>query len=185
MATINGIGNGLSGTTGTGNFVGANTPTLVTPTLGVATATSINFGGTTLSNYLTGSWTPTFTFATVGNLSVAYTTQNGSYTRFGNVIVAYFLLTCTPTYTTATGQAIIGGLPVVAALSTDTGAIGAQTSIITYPASCTMINFVTSASTSNLLLQGLGSAVGVSSLTNLNFTTASSFTLAGTISYHV
>ena len=42
MATINIIGNALSGTTGTGNFVGATSPTLVTPTLGVATATSIN-----------------------------------------------------------------------------------------------------------------------------------------------
>ena len=45
MAIINSVGNALQGTTGTGNFVGANTPTLITPILGVATATSIKFSG--------------------------------------------------------------------------------------------------------------------------------------------
>lgn len=44
MATNNAVNVGLSGATGTGNFVGANTPTLITPALGAATATSINFG---------------------------------------------------------------------------------------------------------------------------------------------
>ena len=42
MATNNALNLPLSGNTGTGNFVGANTPTLITPTLGVASATSIN-----------------------------------------------------------------------------------------------------------------------------------------------
>jgi hypothetical protein len=42
MATINILNNGLSGVTGSGNFVGATSPTLITPTLGVATVTSIN-----------------------------------------------------------------------------------------------------------------------------------------------
>lgn len=34
MATNNGVNVGLSGATGTGNFVGSNSPTLVTPALG-------------------------------------------------------------------------------------------------------------------------------------------------------
>jgi hypothetical protein len=34
MATINAVNNGLSGATGTGSFVGSNSPTLVTPALG-------------------------------------------------------------------------------------------------------------------------------------------------------
>lgn len=46
MTTINSVGNGLSGATGTGNFVGANSPTLVTPTLGAASATSMTFSST-------------------------------------------------------------------------------------------------------------------------------------------
>lgn len=34
MATINAVGNGLSGATGTGNFVGSTSPTIVTPVIG-------------------------------------------------------------------------------------------------------------------------------------------------------
>lgn len=66
--------------TGTGSVVLATSPTLVTPLLGVATATSINFGGTALSAYAEGTWTPvdssganlTFTgTATTGNRTLA------------------------------------------------------------------------------------------------------------------
>lgn len=42
MATNNAVNVGLSGSTGSGTFVGATSPTLVTPILGVASATSIN-----------------------------------------------------------------------------------------------------------------------------------------------
>lgn len=38
MAAINQVGNALTGTTGTGAFVGANTPTLITPLLGTPTS---------------------------------------------------------------------------------------------------------------------------------------------------
>ena len=41
--TSNAVGNTLTGATGTGQFVGNMSPTLVTPTLGVATATSLEF----------------------------------------------------------------------------------------------------------------------------------------------
>lgn len=41
MTTNNAVNVPLAGNTGTGNFVGANTPTLITPNLGVATATSL------------------------------------------------------------------------------------------------------------------------------------------------
>lgn len=47
MAFNNNVNNAvLSGTTGTGSFVGANSPTLITPTLGVASASSITFSST-------------------------------------------------------------------------------------------------------------------------------------------
>lgn len=41
MAAVNQVGNTLTGATGTGNFVGANTPTLITPVIGAATGTSL------------------------------------------------------------------------------------------------------------------------------------------------
>lgn len=113
MATNNQINIGLSGTTGTGSFVGSTSPSLTTPTLGAATATSINFGGSTLSTYVaTTSWTPTFTFATAGNLSVAYGGQTGTYVQIGSILFFNFILTFTPTYTTASGSARITGFPV-------------------------------------------------------------------------
>jgi len=46
MATINAVGVGLSGASGTGNFSGTTSPTFVTPTLGSASATSISFSST-------------------------------------------------------------------------------------------------------------------------------------------
>lgn len=47
MTTNNAVNVGLSGSTGSGNFVGSNSPTLITPTLGSATATSLTFSPTT------------------------------------------------------------------------------------------------------------------------------------------
>ncbi len=46
MATNNAVNTPLSGQTGTGNFVGATSPTLITPVLGVASATSLAFSST-------------------------------------------------------------------------------------------------------------------------------------------
>lgn len=47
MAKINAVGNGLSGATGSGSFTGNISPSLTTPSLGVATATSLAFSPTT------------------------------------------------------------------------------------------------------------------------------------------
>jgi hypothetical protein len=47
MTVINSVGNALTGSTGTVNFVGSNTPTLITPVLGAASATSLSFSSTT------------------------------------------------------------------------------------------------------------------------------------------
>lgn len=46
MTTNNAVNSGLSGTTGTGNFVGSTSPILITPTLGAASATSVTFSST-------------------------------------------------------------------------------------------------------------------------------------------
>lgn len=45
----------------------------------------------TLDDYEEGTWTPVLTFATPGDLSVAYSTQAGSYTKIGRqVMVSFF-----------------------------------------------------------------------------------------------
>lgn len=91
MATNNAVNTSLSGQTGTGNFVGATSPTLITPVLGVATATTVNkvalttpATGSTLTiadgKTLTASNTMTFTSTDGANVAfgaggtVAYTT---------------------------------------------------------------------------------------------------------------
>lgn len=52
MATINGVGNSLTSQTGTGLFVGSISPDLVTPGLGVATATSMAFSNNSTGGIL-------------------------------------------------------------------------------------------------------------------------------------
>jgi hypothetical protein len=100
-------------------------PVMTTPTLGVATATSINFGGTTpLSTYESaGTFTPTITFATPGNLSVAYTVQNGTYTRIGNKVFYTVHVAGTVTYTTASGNIRFAGLPFTVASAESVGTL--------------------------------------------------------------
>lgn len=55
MTVINQVGNALTSSTGTGAFVGANTPTLITPVIGAATGTSLVTSGaiTTTGGQLT------------------------------------------------------------------------------------------------------------------------------------
>jgi hypothetical protein len=64
-------------------------------------------------DYETGTWTPTLFFGvTNGNLSIVYFTRDGTYVRVGRlVLVRCDIITSTFTHTTASGQAIISGLP--------------------------------------------------------------------------
>lgn len=105
----------LTDETGTGAAVFATSPTLVTPELGAATATSISFGNEALANYDEGTFTPTFTFTTPGNLSVSYSAQSGTYVRIGKTVYVAYTLIWTPTYTTSAGTCVFGGFPFTAA----------------------------------------------------------------------
>jgi hypothetical protein len=138
MAAKNAVGNALTGATGTGNFVGSTSPTLVTPTLGVASATSINFGQDDFNYYDKGTFTPTWSYSTPGDLSVSYVTQSGIYARLGDTIHVIIKLACTPTYTTASGTLRIGGLPFTSSAFDNTLGMFSHNSSLTYPASRTM-----------------------------------------------
>lgn len=77
------------GITGTGSLACATSPSFTTPSLGVASATSINFGGTALANYVEGTFTPTVTLVGgAGNTVPVYSTNSGRYTRIGNRVFA-------------------------------------------------------------------------------------------------
>jgi hypothetical protein len=58
------------------------------------------------------TWTPAITFSNPGNVAVTYSTRSGNYIRTGNTVVVTFeIVTSSFTYTTATGDLYITGLP--------------------------------------------------------------------------
>jgi hypothetical protein len=124
----------------------------------------------------TGTWAPTLNFG-AQNTGITYNSQSGQYTAFGNLVVAYFSINLS-SKGSATGQAAVGGLPVMAA-STNNPAAGnviAMTSnmsglngpIIVYPSGSRLF----------LMSQGSGSTTN---LTDANFTNTS--VLSGVITY--
>ena len=127
MATNNSVDVGLSGATGTGNFVGANTPTLITPVLGTPTSGTLTNctglpvagGGTGLSTatayaVLCGGTTSTGAFqsiASVGTSGQVLTSNGaGALPTFqaagsgGNALLNVQTFTSTGTYTPTSGM---------------------------------------------------------------------------------
>lgn len=97
---------------GSGSMALTTSPTFVTPILGVASATSISFGSAALDNYEVGTFTPTITCTTPGNLAVTYGTRQGVYQRIGNQVYYNLIVVGTNvTFTTASGTIAAGGLP--------------------------------------------------------------------------
>lgn len=86
MTTNNVVDTPLSGTTGTGSFVGSTSPTLVTPTLGVATATSLAFSPTT------------------GGIIGTTAADNASAGKVGEVFVSSIVLGSAISITSATNK---------------------------------------------------------------------------------
>jgi len=85
MPTNNQINSGLSGSTGTVNFVGTTSPTLITPILGAASATSLTFtstsgiiGTTTNNNAAAGSVGEFISSSVLAGAAVALTTAIGA-----------------------------------------------------------------------------------------------------------
>ena len=173
--------------TGSGGMALKTSPVFVTPTLGAASATSINFGGASLSTYsgLT-SWTPVFTFATPGDLSVVYTVQGGSYTRTGNVVTATFQISCTPTFTTASSTFQITGLPFTSNSATGNVAVGALIiSSIGLPVGKTFGSLFLGSNSSVINIYASGTATAVTPLAATNFTTGVAVIIAGSLTYLV
>lgn len=79
----------------------------------------------TLDDYEEGTWTPTLTFATPGDLSVAYTTRAGNYTKIGDLVyLQCTIVTSSFTYTTSSGNINITGVPFAVSASNNIFATG-------------------------------------------------------------
>ena len=63
---------------------------------------------------VSGSWTPAISAANLGDLSVTYAVQRGTYIRFGDIVNCTFNIQANSiSYTTATGFLRITGLPIL------------------------------------------------------------------------
>lgn len=68
----------------------------------------------TLDDYEEGTWTPSLTFLTPGDLNVVYTQRTGYYTKIGNLVYVSAYIVASPfTHSTASGELRIGGLPFI------------------------------------------------------------------------
>jgi hypothetical protein len=125
---ITSIGNAtaIGAQTGTGSVFAMQAVPSFSTTIGVGSATAagsgagISFPATqsassnanTLDDYEEGVWTPVVTFAVPGDLSVAYSIQNGFYTKIGReVFIRFSIATSSFTHTTASGSLQVTGLP--------------------------------------------------------------------------
>lgn len=170
--------------TGSGSVVLATSPTMVTPILGVAAATSINFGDEALDKYDEGSWTPAITFDTPGDLSVVYGTRTGTYVRIGKAVIVEFDITFTPTFTTASGTFYLTGLPFTSGNDRNSGAIKYITNKFTWPAGYTQLN-CTSTNSTQIQINCLKSADDASAFATANLTSGQSHRIVSNLIYTV
>jgi hypothetical protein len=158
----------LTDETGTGAavFAGGN--------IGAATATSLNFGGTTLSTYTEGTWTPTLNFnnATTG---ITYSVQIGRYTQIGNRVWVECRITLS-SKGSATGAATITGLPVAA--SSTAGHFQVNTAVIAGSFTGVPYVYLDPTATSTIKTGVTSNGVDGGSLTDANFTNTSTISFS-------
>jgi len=90
----------------------------------------LRVGGTgaanTLDDYEEGTWTPTLTFSTAGDLNVVYSQRAAKYTKVGNLVTVTFTIrTSTFTHSSASSSMLVTGLPFTAASLTNSAYYGA------------------------------------------------------------
>lgn len=145
-------------------------------------------GANTLDDYEEGTFTPGLTFSTIGNLSLTYNTRLGMYTKVGNVVhVVFNVITNVITHTTASGSALIAGMPFTApAAATSVGPPGALVMAnvgISAGYSFTVTRMVESSTDAELLQSGTG--VGALNCTVLNFPTGGTYRVHSAFSYRL
>lgn len=187
MANSNQLGVSLSGITGATSFAGTVSPTFTTPTLGVASGTSLTFNGTSfITQYNNGTWTPTFTFGTPGNLSVSYSAQSGDYVVVGNMCFLTCRFAFIPTFSTSAGSAIINGIPLTASgvSSIDVRGVCGSEGIVFSAGASYLISQITSGA-NFIQLNAVGSATSISFVTTASFTSGNSYIISIDITMRV
>ncbi len=138
----------------------------------------------TLDDYEEGTYTPAITFATPGDLAVAYTTQYGDYEKIGRqVVVRWNIVTSSFTHTTAAGSLSITGLPFAATSTTGSLPMGAVMWTGITKAGYTQINPYVASSAIALLASGSGLAN--SDVDAADMPTGGAVNLRGVVAYRV
>lgn len=106
------------------------------------------------------SFTPSVTFATPGDLSLSWTTQYGRWRKNARTVEIEVFITFTPTFTTASGDLTITGLPFTAGGSAPFSlTMGQGGTGFTYGTSCTFVTPNVIHGTTTIKMYGHGSNV--------------------------
>lgn len=135
-----------------------------------------------------GTFTPVFTCATPGDLSVSYANQTGVYTKIGNQVTVNVRCQFTPTFSTASGEIRFSGLPFsVSAVNSIgwSGAISSMTGGFSWPASTSNIAILAAAGGAFCNVQASGSAVNTSALQMSGLTTGVQYQIVFTVTYRI
>ena len=142
-----------------------------------------------MNNEFTGTpvlWTPVLTFATPGDLSVAYTTQKGYFLKFGHLIIASFVLvTSSFTFSTASGNLRFTGLPYTSSNLSNYGTIGSCIWNGITKAGYTQINPSVGANVSYIQFAGSASGSAISLVTAADTPSAGQINIQGSVNYMV
>lgn len=184
--------------TAVANFSPAGDQTLYTGNLVIGTSgKGIDFSANTnasgmtselLTWYEEGTWTPTVTFSTPGDLAVTYNTnqRQGIYTRIGNrVFIVFAVGTSSFTYTTASGNLQITGLPFAAKVDAGIQNIGSTVWGGITKAGYTQVVPRVNQNTSLIDFIASGSGVVQGNVTSADVLTTSTVVLRGTLIYEV
>lgn len=138
----------------------------------------------TMDDYEEGTFTPTLTFATAGNVSVVYSARTGTYIKTGRIVqLDVVITTSTFTHTTSSGATNITGIPF-ALHGTAMGAGACLVSNYTFPASSTAPAALMSAGATTVVLQTCGSAVAaIQTLQASDHTSGNNVTIRFTMVY--
>lgn len=130
------------------------------------------------------SWTPALTFATPGDLSVAYTHQVGRYFQIGKLVVAWFSIqTSTFTHTTASGDCQVTGLPITPASATGWIMPANVLWAGVTKASYTQMNARNNSGNTYMTFEMSGSGVGTASVAASDMPTGGTVVLRGALIY--
>jgi hypothetical protein len=143
---------------------------------------------TQVSDYkIPTAYTPVFTFATLGDLTVSYAVQVAREIIIGKMAYVMIRMTWTPTYTTAAGNAqfSLNTASVTTANYNAVGTVGGTNANITWPAGTTHLSANIGSGASIITLNGDGSATATATLAAAAFPSGNAKTIRITISYEI